>query len=403
MSRRRKEQLKHMLNAKGQYEQRKTLKKVRQEVKNNRQPKARIKDWQTSYYYEEEEDDGAYTDHLTEERIMPRGERQRRRDLEAAALMELDNAIPPADQPLPPSGKQGMVTEVSTGLCRVELASRTILCSLRGTLSASDTGFTNVVAVGDQVVVSENGKDQGVVEAVLPRRSMLARPDVFYNHLRQVIVANIDQLLIVVAWRNPHLWPELIDRYLITAERNNLRPLLCVNKVDLAEDRAACQKVLQPYLDLGYPVIFTSVVTGEGIAQLQALLLDQATVLAGMSGVGKSSLLAAVQPGLEIRIGDVSEDSGEGRHTTSQVNWHKLAAGGAIVDTPGIRSIGLSGLQPGELVRFYPEIAEAAGRCRFSDCSHLHEPGCAVKVALKYGHISTMRYENYQKIYEALA
>jgi len=256
--------------------------------------------------------------------------------------------------------------------------------------------------VGDQVIVSRNGAEQGIVETVLPRRSALARPDPFYGHLQQVIVANADQLLIVAAWRDPSFWPELVDRYLIAAERNNLEPIVCVNKTDLADDIADCYAALKPYQDLKYQVIFSSALNGQGIDQLGKVLSERTTVLAGLSGVGKSTLLNAVQPGLQLRTGLVSEYSHSGRHTTTQVNLLKLERGGYVVDTPGIREFGLSGLISTELIRYYPEIAALEGQCRFKDCSHTHEPGCAIKTAVQAGRLSRTRYENYAHILETL-
>jgi ribosome biogenesis GTPase len=297
---------------------------------------------------------------------------------------------------------RGTVIEVSTGLCRVEAAGRSLLCSVRGSMSAAETGYTNVVAVGDEVIVAEDGAQQGVVEQVLPRRTVLARPDVYDSHLRQAVVANADQLLIVAAWREPHIWLELIDRYLITAELNRLTPVICVNKVDLADNRAVCRASVQPYLDLGHRVLFTSAVTGEGIDDLRGVLLGKTSVLAGLSGVGKSTLLSAVQPGLRLRIQAVSADSGMGQHTTSQASMWKLDGGGYVVDTPGIREFGLSDLRRAELVHYYPEIEAVAPRCRFRDCAHLHEPGCAIPEAAARGLVADWRYKNYRKLYKTL-
>ena len=209
-------------------------------------------------------------------------------------------------------------------------------------------------------------------------------------------------MLIVASWRDPKLWPELIDRYWIAAERYQLIPIICVNKIDLAEDIAACRAEVRPYLDLGYRVLFTSALSGKGIDRLENALRGQVTVLAGMSGVGKSTLLNAVQLDLALRTGTVSEYSHTGRHTTAQVTLHRLEIGGFIVDTPGIREFGLSGLLRKDLIRFYPEIAAVEGRCRFGDCSHSHEPGCAVKAALQQGNISQARYKSYGRIYATL-
>jgi ribosome biogenesis GTPase len=201
------------------------------------------------------------------------------------------------------------------------------------------------------------------------------------------------------------LWPELIDRYLIAAARNKLIPLICVNKIDLAEAEGSlvgCRAALEPYRQLAYQVIFASALTGEGIDNLREALRGRITALAGLSGVGKSSLLTAVQPDLQLRTSTVSEFSGEGRHTTTQVSMLPLAMGGFVVDTPGIREFGLSGLSKRDLIHFYPDLTALAPACRFADCSHRHEPGCAVKTAVVRGRVSATRYDNYQKIYESL-
>ena len=384
------------------YKTAKTMRQIRKDIKRNRKPKrVRRKDWIPDSL----DDLGGINDLPQSERIMPRGERERRQALMAAALETLEEATS-TDEPTastPDRAEQrGVVVEVSSSLCRVDVDGRSLVCGIRGSLSAEDSGFTNVVAVGDEVIVSEDGSDRGVVEAVLPRRTVLARPDVFYGHLQQVIAANVDQVLIVASWLEPNLWPELIDRYLITAERNELSPVICVNKVDLAEDVAACRAALRPYLDLGYRVLFSSVVTGEGVSELRRTLREKTTVLAGLSGVGKSSLLAAVQPDLQLRTGEISDYSRQGRHTTTQVSLLRLETGGAVVDTPGIREFGLSGLRRAELASFYPEIATVQGGCRFSNCSHTHEPDCAVRAAVEEGPVSATRYHNYKRIYFTL-
>jgi ribosome biogenesis GTPase len=382
------------------YEANKAMRRVRKEIKRNRKPKqVRRQDWRPHAF-----DDHDDVDYPQSERIMPRGERERRRaNMALAELGVRDEAALEERSPVDDTqGQRGIVVEVSSSLCRVDLDGRNLVCSLRGSLSAQETGYTNVVAVGDEVLVSENGAGQGVVEEVLPRRTVLARPDVFYSHLQQIIVANVAQLLIVASWRDPTIWLELIDRYLIAAERYGLQPIICVNKIDLAEEIATCRTTLQPYLELGYRVIFTSALTGKGVGKLRKVLHGQRTVLAGLSGVGKSSLLAAVQPGLQLRTGEVNEQSGQGQHTTTQVTLHRLELGGFVVDAPGIREFGMSGLRQTELARFYPEIAALAGNCRFADCAHIHEPGCAVKAAVGQGHVSASRYHNYSNIYHTL-
>jgi ribosome biogenesis GTPase len=387
------------------YETAKKMRKVRKEIKRNRKPKrVRHKDWNLHSF--DDLDALDELDFCQEERIMPRGEQERRRANLSRALSPLgedeqqgsEESV--STEAIP--GQPGVVVEVSSGLCRVDLGQRAVLCSVRGSLSAAETGYTNVVAVGDEVLISENGSGAGVLEAVLPRRSILTRPDVFHSHLNQIIVANADQLLIVASWRDPHIWLELIDRYLIAAVRCKLQPVICVNKVDLAENVESFGATLKPYRDVGYRIIFTSAVTGKGVGKLRQALANHTTALAGLSGVGKSSLLAAVQPGLQLRTGQVNQQSGEGRHTTTQVMMHRLQSGGFVVDTPGIREFGLSDLCQRGLARFYPEINAVAAGCRFDDCSHIHEPGCAVRAAAQEGRISGTRYDNYTKIHASL-
>ncbi len=338
------------------------------------------------------------------EQIMAKGERSRRLKTQAQSQATLEavdeDAIDAAwEDAAQDAAAVGTVLEVSSSLYRVAVDGRVLLCSLRGALSARETGYTNLAAVGDRVSVSSAGDHQGVIEAVLPRRSALARPDPFFRHLKQVIVANADQLLVVASWLDPPLWTELVDRYLIGAERNRLAFMLCVNKVDLATDRAAVQEAVRPYRELGHPVFLASALTGEGIAELRERLQGQTTVLSGLSGVGKSSLLTAIQPDLALRTGDVSQHwGGQGQHTTSQATLLALDGGGYVVDTPGIRDFAVVGLKPAELLRFYPDIAGVAERCRFADCTHTHEPGCAVKPALQTGQIAIARYHNYRLI-----
>jgi ribosome biogenesis GTPase / thiamine phosphate phosphatase len=369
-------------------DQKRQLRKNKKTMRRNLAPKkARRKDWLDVGDWDEAE-------HEDFERIMPRDESDRRSG-------NVQNAPAVAGEMTLPDST-GRVIEVSKGLCRVQLDDDTLLCSLRGSLNVEETGFTNAVAVGDEVLVQPDGGGGGVVEMVLPRRNLLTRPDVFLSHLRQVIVANADQLLIVASWRNPHLWPELIDRYLVVAARNDMEPILCVNKVDLADDPEELKAALQAYRALDVTTVLTSTITGAGIPHLRALLADQTTVLAGLSGVGKSSLISAVEPGLQLRTSAVSETSGDGRHTTTQAIWLPLAGGGAVVDTPGIREFGLSDLAQPELVDYMPDVADVATGCRFADCRHLNEPDCAVRAAVAAGELAETRYHSYRQIITTL-
>lgn len=377
------------------------LKKANKKMRRNQGTKqARRKDWLPSgaevLDYEDEME--------TSERIMPRDEGERRRAVENL-VFRLNPVTAEAEDTArvdDPDTAVGLVIEASKGLFRVQVDGRAILCSLRGNLAVAETGYTNAAAVGDQVMVREDGAGSGVIEAVLPRRSLLARPDVFDSHLQQIIVANVDQLLVVSAWREPHIWLELIDRYLIVAERYNLPAIICVNKIDLLEDAAELDTTMRPYRELGYPIVITSASTGAGIEHLRSLLINQTTVLAGLSGVGKSSLISAVEPGLNLRTSHISDKRQEGRHTTTQATWLPLNTGGAVVDTPGIREFGLSGLYQADLIDFMPDLVEHAPNCRFNNCLHRDEPGCAVRAAATAGQIATSRYDSYLQMLETL-
>jgi ribosome biogenesis GTPase len=349
--------------------------------------------------------------------ILPKGELERRREIEKMAFSfagdysrnEKDSSGEP-DIPENSHTRSGLVVEAGSGMCRVEIAGEVVLCKLRGTLKDAQTGYVNAIAVGDQVLTSRYGSKQGVVETILPRRNVLARPyspDVGKtSDLKQIVVANVDQLLIVVSWREPYIWPALIDRYLITAQRNHIEAIICINKIDLVEDRAEFEATIKPYQDLGYRLMFTSAVHRIGLSSFHAMLSEVTTVLAGLSGVGKSSLLTAIQPDLNLKIGQVSDHglfTGQGRHTTSQSRLWKLNNGGIVIDTPGVRSFGIAGIRPSELSSWYPEMAPFIKNCRFGNCNHINEPDCGVKSAVETGELSDLRYKNYTQIYEELS
>jgi ribosome biogenesis GTPase len=306
---------------------------------------------------------------------------------------------------------QGLVIEAVSGMCRVDLNDDILLCDIRGNVKDAQTGYINAVAVGDRVIITKNGFGGGVVEAVLPRRSVLSRPyspDVgkTIEDLEQIVVANVDRLLIVASWREPFVWPGIIDRYLIAAQRNNIETAICINKTDLVEDQVEFNAIIKVYQELGYPLILTSAVSKAGIDELKALLKDCITALAGLSGVGKSTLLTAVQPSLNLKTGQVSEHglfTGQGRHTTTQSSLLKLDMGGVVVDTPGVRSFAVAGINPLDLAGWYPEMLPYINDCRFGNCTHINEPGCGILTAIQNGNISQLRYKNYTQIFEELS
>lgn len=260
------------------------------------------------------------------------------------------------------------------------------------------------LAAGDRVIVATDGGEP-VVLGVFPRRTKLARRAAGEKSRReQVVAANVDRLAIVVAARDPEWRPGLVDRLLVAAEKGGIEPVIALNKIDLvrAEERAALERELDVYRGLGYRALVTSARTGDGVADLGDAMRGRTTVLAGPSGAGKSSLLNAVEPGLALRTGEVSEATGKGRHTTTQISLLPLRDGGFVLDTPGIREFGFYDVDATELPWLFREFLPLRARCRFPDCAHTVEPGCAVRAAAEAGEISPRRYESYLRIRESL-
>ncbi len=338
------------------------------------------------------------------ERIMPRDERDRRRAIDnvlTASPQDADAA--PANVPSTHvEGETALVTAVAGMAARIEIEGIEKQATIRGLLTELDTGYINAVAIGDRVVVTEDGAGAWAIESVLPRKSILARPDPFLAPRQQIVAANADQILIVASWRDPDLWPELIDRYIIAATLSEISPIVCVNKIDLIEDIEECETAVRIYREMGYRTLATSALTGAGISSLRNELIGKLTIVVGLSGAGKSSLMSAVQPGLDLRVGDISRAHRQGRHTTTQAAMYKLRDGGYVADTPGIREFGLAGLTLGELPMFFPEIDQLASECRFSNCAHLEEPDCAIRSAERDGRVSPSRAASYKSIFDEL-
>lgn len=376
----------------------KQAQKTRQFEKRNRQGgKPRQRQWDADEFEDDEP--------LLDERIMPRDERERRIEIMQRArqvpVQEGDTPTELPDSQLPSTLTRGRVLEVSTGIVRIETPEGIWRCGLRGHLSQKETGFLNVIAVGDWVLAESDGHGGGVITEVLPRYNQLARNDSWYRHKMQVLAANVDQLLIVSAWQSPQLWSSFIDRCLITAERFNIKPIICINKMDLIMRTRQLDDYRLPYEALGYQVLLTSVVNGRGLEELKGLLAGKVTVLTGMSGVGKSSLLTTLRPDFQLKTSEVSEGSGEGRHTTTQSLMLPFGDG-YVIDTPGVREFGLAGLTKEEVIGFYPDLQPYAAQCRFSNCTHFHEPNCAVRDAAEKGNLPIWRYEDYQDIFMAV-
>jgi ribosome biogenesis GTPase len=269
-------------------------------------------------------------------------------------------------------------------------------CAVRRLLKTLSTDQRHIVAAGDRVWFRPERQGEGFVERVEPRRGLLCRTS---KGRRHVIVANVDQLLIVTSAAEPALKPNLIDRFLVTAEKAKIRPVICINKVDLA-DPADLQPLAGVYGQMGYEVLLTSASTGCGIHRLRWLVQGRQSVLAGQSGVGKSSLLNAIDPALGLRVRAVSEENQKGRHTTTTARLIPLGAGGYIVDTPGIRQLELWDVIPEEVAGFFRDLRPFVNFCRYPDCTHMHEADCAVKDAVADGRLDARRYESYCQIFD---
>ncbi|HAS62323.1 MAG TPA: ribosome biogenesis GTPase RsgA [Vibrio sp.] len=242
----------------------------------------------------------------------------------------------------------------------------------------------------------------GVVEAVEPRSSVLTRPD-YYDGLKPV-AANIGQMVIVSSVL-PELSLNIIDRYLVAAETLQIPPLLVLNKIDLLDQtqREQYQKSLRDYENIGYKVLLVSKESGEGIPELEAALGDCINIFVGQSGVGKSSLVNALMPGLEIEEGLVSENSGLGQHTTTAARLYHIPSGGDLIDSPGVREFGLWHLEAEEVTKAFVEFKPYLGGCKFRDCKHLDDPGCVLREAVEQGKVSQSRFNNYHRILESMS
>jgi ribosome biogenesis GTPase len=282
----------------------------------------------------------------------------------------------------------------------VRTQDREIPCKIRGKLKfQSET--VPAVAVGDDVVISLNRDGSGVIEEVEERRSMFFRPAKTSDDVKQVIAANIDQLGIISSVKKPKLKPGLIDRFIITARIGGLEPIIIVNKIDLGWPDII-DELREGYGEIGIPFLTVSAETGDGFEGLENILADKKTILAGHSGVGKSSILNRLIPGLDLRVGEISRYSQKGVHTTSWVELIELPGGGYVIDSPGLKILKLWMIEKGELERYYPEMDAFRDQCRFSACSHTHEPDCAVKAAVEEGKLPEFRYKNYVSLYESL-
>ena len=364
--------------------------KVRFTFRKNREERARRNDLTRDFA----STDSGLEDIAKSERLSGKGELTRKRTLVLGEGAEADeqhrnrkvrDAFP------------GRVLQVMGLWCMVQLDDgRTIRCATRRLLKTLKTEERHVVVVGDSVAVRLSGAEEGMIERVAPRFGVLARTS---RGRRHIIAANIDQVIIVASAAEPRLKPGLIDRYLVTIEKEGMRPVVCITKIDLVNP-ADLMPLVGVYSQLGYPVLLVSNQTGQGLPALRRTLLERTSVVTGQSGVGKSSLLNRMEPTWNLAVGVVSDATEKGKHTTTSAFLCPLAGGGYVVDTPGIRQFELWDVTPAEVASCFRDIRPFEHQCRYPDCTHIHEQDCAVKHGVADGLIDLRRYESYCNLVE---
>jgi ribosome biogenesis GTPase len=291
----------------------------------------------------------------------------------------------------------GIIIRSQSGFFTVQTEGGILTCHLRGRLKQGKH-VGDLAAVGDRVKVTSQPDGTGSIEAVVPRGSSLVRLDPRPQGVyQQVLLANPDQLVFVFACAQPTPHLRMLDRFLVIAEKQRLPALIVANKIDLVS-RPKAEELFGFYPGIGYPVLYTCARTGEGVDELRRYLTGKESALAGPSGVGKSSLLNALQPGLGLAVREISEAFQKGRHTTSVRQLFPLEGGGYVADMPGMRSLALWDTDPEELDGYFPELAPLVQHCQFNDCNHKTEPGCAVRAAVEAGSVHPARYESYLKL-----
>ncbi len=300
--------------------------------------------------------------------------------------------------------EQGRVIRARTGFYDVQHGELVLRCTLRGTLKRkqrSETGrrlYADPVAVGDHVIFSQLDSEEGVIEEILSRQTKFSRQYAGkHENIEQIIVANAHQVIIVVSTQMPPLNYRTLDRFLILAEAGDMAAIVCINKMDLVDSNQYEQltSTFKVYEELGYQVLFTSIKVPQSLESLKNTLKDKFSVIVGASGVGKSSLLNAIQPDLKLRTAEVGPKTQKGRHTTTLVELFNLEIGGEVADTPGIREVGLWGVDTEVLEFYFPEMEPFLGTCKYKDCAHVKETDCAIQSAVEAGDIHPERYRSY--------
>ena len=291
----------------------------------------------------------------------------------------------------------GLIIRAQSGFFTVETEAGPVVCQLRGRLKQGRrTG--DLAAIGDRVRVTLLGEGSGMIDEIEARKQAIVRLDPRpQGDYQQVLLANADQAVFVFACARPQPKLRMLDRFLVIAEKQGVSAVIVANKADLVgQDKA--ESTFGLYAEIGYPILYTSAQTGQGIETLRSTLTGKISALAGPSGAGKSSLLNAMQPGLGLEVDEISEAMQKGKHTTVVRQLFPLAGGGFVADTPGWKSLALWDTEPEEIDGYFPELRERVMYCQFSDCTHIHEPGCAVLEAVEQGEVNPERYESYLRL-----
>jgi ribosome biogenesis GTPase len=365
----------------------KKKKKVRVNFRKNREVRTRDRGLTRQYT----EHGFAEDDTVRKEQVSGKGELARKRTVVGEEVTDHKSefsVIPEIDAAacLP-----GRVLEVGGLLSTVRAADgRLYRCAVRRLLKTLSTDQRHVVAVGDRVQFRPDG-NEGLIERVEPRSGILSRTSRGRQH---VLVANVDQMIIVTSVAEPELKPHLVDRFLVAAEQVGIKPVICINKIDLV-DPGPLQPLVGVFCQMGYEVLQVSATTGLNIEALKSCLQDRESVVVGQSGVGKSSLLNVIEPAWGLRVAEVSASTHKGRHTTTTAKLIPLSMGGFIVDTPGIRQFELWDVSREEVAGLFRDLRPLIDCCRFPDCTHTHEEDCAVKASVADGRLDARRYESY--------
>ncbi len=300
--------------------------------------------------------------------------------------------------------KKGLVVKSTGSWYLVKVGDEIISSRLPGRFRLKGSNLTNPLAVGDHVKISINNDGTGNVEEILKRKNHLIRQATHGKRGNHILAANIDYAFVVQSINKPKLNEGFIDRFLVTCEAHHISPIIVVNKMDLAKESDLKYLVdfTEVYEKLGYKILFTTIKDTDSINELAFLLKDNTSVFIGPSGVGKTSLLNTIDPSYSLKVGEISEYSNKGKHTTTYAQLIELENGGNLIDTPGIREFGLVDIEPWELSLYFPEMLEPRKHCRFNTCTHVHEPDCGVEKAFNEGIIDANRYNSYMNILESV-